>query len=959
MPLLSILLWLLCIYFVQATSWSRIAQPLKQAVLDRRQDAPRAFPGSSGMCNEFESISNVAEGILSTSYENARTYVSNQKCTWQISAPAGSIVKLRFDSFHTECGWDWVNIFDGTSIGSPQIAALCGVRNTSDANEFITSTGPAMTITFTSDNAVNAPGFKAYFKVQSTSDWCNNSTDCNGFRCVTTNGVSKCQCDLYHRGAFCQFETTGYSPFSPRELHSTAYDPVSDSMYLTFGMNNGNTPVLNDVHVYNFAFQNWTRLGAQSTPQARYSHSSWMVNGTLVVYGGILSGQPTNEIWSYKPAPTNEWFLLPAKGEVPLTGGAAATLVEYNKGFNIYVVGGVGIYSNHFSRYLYKYDSVTTRWTYLRPIPVRTTGASLAYHPETNSLYLLGGLRYTDMDMTGGLPSYIYSIDANEWYLGPGQEPPLSIYGTATYVGNDIFAIHGGYRPLLKESMLYDECAPAYTSVLDAACGQFVKANVLPPLKARRKGQAMILRDDVLIMHGGSNGLLLNDNATIPLSALTPTTPTRRNRDACAIHRWCSTWYDCTDCLARPYCGWCGNQCVYTGQNMAIRPSALQIASVCPAGSTPTHDLDDCPNRIPLEYDDQAVFGSVQMGSSVSYKVYIDEPDRDIHFEVIPSDSSVKLNLTILSIQPIGSFSTTTGLLTISSFNQRHLSATYVFSVAYPAITSGSLKKRTEPTVAEFSVQVSTTPMDNGNGDGDSGGGIYIDAQDIATFIVVFVASILASLIATYLARRFRDRVYLVRLMRAGQVLVLPKEPPNLYEVNVELVEGSGVRRRRASLSSSPDAGAVSKTGESSSKQDIELQKIRKKGILRTAGATDLESNEEVSGSTDALSRAYARTRLRPLAVHPIGTAHSNQVPSIATSYLITFPGSPGQTQSSALSGLKVATAVYRDNTTKKRLGEPAEDQTKSAWQRRLPASVLSGWQYFLDIWRVERLLGL
>jgi len=59
-------------------------------------------------------------------------YTTDNKCTWLIessSSSRGAVspvlpVRLKFDEFVTECSWDHLYIFDGSSVYDPLIAVF-------------------------------------------------------------------------------------------------------------------------------------------------------------------------------------------------------------------------------------------------------------------------------------------------------------------------------------------------------------------------------------------------------------------------------------------------------------------------------------------------------------------------------------------------------------------------------------------------------------------------------------------------------------------------------------------------------------------------------------------------------------------------------------------------------------------------------------------------------------------
>jgi len=59
-------------------------------------------------------------------------YTTDNKCTWLIDSSSSSSaavspvlpVRLKFDEFITECSWDHLYIFDGSSVYDPLIAVF-------------------------------------------------------------------------------------------------------------------------------------------------------------------------------------------------------------------------------------------------------------------------------------------------------------------------------------------------------------------------------------------------------------------------------------------------------------------------------------------------------------------------------------------------------------------------------------------------------------------------------------------------------------------------------------------------------------------------------------------------------------------------------------------------------------------------------------------------------------------
>jgi len=63
--------------------------------------------------------------------DGSGNYTTDNKCTWLIDADASSSsstsvlpVRLKFEEFITECSWDHLYIFDGSSVYDPLIAVF-------------------------------------------------------------------------------------------------------------------------------------------------------------------------------------------------------------------------------------------------------------------------------------------------------------------------------------------------------------------------------------------------------------------------------------------------------------------------------------------------------------------------------------------------------------------------------------------------------------------------------------------------------------------------------------------------------------------------------------------------------------------------------------------------------------------------------------------------------------------
>jgi len=60
-------------------------------------------------------------GVITDGTSN---YTIDNKCTWLIESTPVLPVRLKFDEFITECSWDHLYVFDGSSIYDPLMAVF-------------------------------------------------------------------------------------------------------------------------------------------------------------------------------------------------------------------------------------------------------------------------------------------------------------------------------------------------------------------------------------------------------------------------------------------------------------------------------------------------------------------------------------------------------------------------------------------------------------------------------------------------------------------------------------------------------------------------------------------------------------------------------------------------------------------------------------------------------------------
>merc|ERR1712150_302034 len=121
----------------------------------------------------------IKQEITSPNYP--QSYGNSMNCSWTIKVSPGKKVELKFLDFNletaTNCRYDWLRAYDGTSSNAPPIGQkLCG--NSTPPN--IISTRNEIHVKFSTDHSVNNTGFRILYNETVTVTPLNDVTGCNG-----------------------------------------------------------------------------------------------------------------------------------------------------------------------------------------------------------------------------------------------------------------------------------------------------------------------------------------------------------------------------------------------------------------------------------------------------------------------------------------------------------------------------------------------------------------------------------------------------------------------------------------------------------------------------------------------------------------------------------------------------------------------------------------------------------
>jgi hypothetical protein len=99
----------------------------------------------------------------------ADTYSDRASCSWTVTCPRGQTPTLVFSAFDTETGFDFVNVYPGTTAGGAGLTAPMSGHSLPVPNS-IASPQQSMTVSFTSDGSVTGPGFAADYNCGRPTD---------------------------------------------------------------------------------------------------------------------------------------------------------------------------------------------------------------------------------------------------------------------------------------------------------------------------------------------------------------------------------------------------------------------------------------------------------------------------------------------------------------------------------------------------------------------------------------------------------------------------------------------------------------------------------------------------------------------------------------------------------------------------------------------------------------------
>ncbi|XP_046973176.1 attractin [Vanessa cardui] len=263
-------------------------------------------------------------------------YSVSTQCSWLIVPPRlgpnPPALRVRLESFATECGWDHLYVYDGDSVRAERLLAVfSGVIDNKDSGwtrQVIARSGSVL-LHFFSDDAYAMEGFNVTYAAYScpSNDHrtnCSNHGECD---------EGSCRCDPNWVGVACD------QPLCPNDCNAASGGGVctAGGCVCAAGRGGGACGAAGGA-AWRWAWREEGEGGARprGAPPPAAGHALVPLGAHLLRVGGeTFADAPF--LHRYKTE-ENEWIAMEARGEVPLPRFAHSAVIHGNE---LIVYGGV------------------------------------------------------------------------------------------------------------------------------------------------------------------------------------------------------------------------------------------------------------------------------------------------------------------------------------------------------------------------------------------------------------------------------------------------------------------------------------------------------------------------------------------------------------------------------------------------------------------------------------------
>ncbi|XP_064629979.1 attractin-like protein 1 isoform X2 [Lineus longissimus] len=493
--------------------------------------------------------------------DGASNYTVNVKCTWLLdTGRPNSTLRLRLHEFATECGWDHLYIYDGSSVFDPLLAVYSGLIRKKSANDSaplpeVKATSGRAYLYFYSDAAYNMSGFNISYSVNTCPLNCSNNGVCNNAKgecaChVNFNGPScdipncphscapngncvdgKCHCKTGFTGIGCNISSEDGSwsmapshPLGPggRASHKSVIDGTWIYVIGGYDLSMTGQMDISRFHVIDQRWENVRTIG--ELPAARYGHSVVLYKNKIYMFGGdVLTVNITNELWVFDVPANTATPILPVAWS--LINSSSADLLP------IGVVGHTAHVVNDTMYVIFGYSSLLGYTNTVQEYRLddqkwslaQTTGAivkggyahSSVYDLTTEAFYVHAGY------LSGSTNHYVladtlysYQPKKRKWTIlhSSGQFKYLH---SAAMIG-DVMLVYGGNPHNDTHKSSGAKCYSSDFMAYDIKCDKwhFLPNPKLPQDVSRFGHTADVYQGKTsrqMYVFGGFNGVMLND----------------------------------------------------------------------------------------------------------------------------------------------------------------------------------------------------------------------------------------------------------------------------------------------------------------------------------------------------------------------------------------------------------------------------------------------------------------
>ncbi|XP_004365629.1 hypothetical protein CAOG_00758 [Capsaspora owczarzaki ATCC 30864] len=505
-------------------------------------------------------------------------------------------ITLDFYSFGSECLFDYLFVFDGSSTSAPLLGSFSGLAV---IPPIIVARSGTMLVVMYSDINYTVGGFEANVNVSSASPALTWSTLSQDQAVIVGPATNAAQASIILP-----------TDFPPRAGHTAQYDASRNSVFVFGGYGQRDT-VLNDLWQFDVRSRRWTLVqpadASAAVPRGRHSHAMVLSpeRDSLIVVGGWAYEpfQPVGDIWEFHLG-TRTWNLLhagslatdlPVATLLPAISGHSATLVDST----IYILGGRTAQTN-FNTRVFAFSFALGAVRVVNTVGVNALGMyghTAVYSPGTDEIIVFGGIQLLDNNLiytSNSARLYSFVVGKKAWRSLPDRVSPdgLNVLPSANHAA--VFVPTGSYMIVVGGSSFIhgwlEMCMTATVSMFAPSCRVWALPNV--PLSSpvtvansmsNRLGHALVFVPanfdgdaDIaarVLLIGGFDGRVRADVHSLSVPA-----------SLCSL-------YSMGRCLSDASCTWCATPLSANYSGPLCLPSSSNTASIC---NQTTSNNGDC-----------------------------------------------------------------------------------------------------------------------------------------------------------------------------------------------------------------------------------------------------------------------------------------------------------------------------------------------------------------------------